>query len=174
MKFLCLLLCMAWPVLAAPPAGSKPSAQAARGQALSVDQTNATRCGGCHAIAHTGTAIGPDLTRLARLSPRAIVIAIRATRTQYVQNVKLKNGSEFPGMPVAQNESAAQYYDLSSKPPVMRKLDRKDIAAISDNALGQHPPESAGDTVQQLADVIAFIRWASYGDTNGVNPEDVK
>ena len=51
-----------------------------------------------------GTAVGPDLSRLAHLNPRAIVSAIRATRTQYVQTVKLKNGKEFPGMPAAKDD----------------------------------------------------------------------
>jgi hypothetical protein len=118
--------------------------------------------------------VGPDLTRLARLSPRAIAMAIRATRTQYVQAVKLKDGSEFPGMPVAHDESTVQFYDLGAKPPALRKLERKDVASTSDNANWKHLPESAGYTARQLADVIAYIKWASYGDTKAVSPDDVE
>jgi len=29
-------------------------------------------------------------------------------------------------------------------------------------------------SAQQLADVIAYIKWASYGDTKGVNPDDIE
>jgi mono/diheme cytochrome c family protein len=177
MKFLCLLLWIAYPAMTAEPApaaDSKPPAQAARGQALFLDEGNASHCGSCHAIAKKGTAVGPDLTRLARLNPRAITMAIRATRTQYVQTVKLKAGGEFPGMPVAHDESTVQYYDVSSRPPVLRKLDQKDVAGVSDNASWKHPPESAGYTAQQLADVIAYIKWAAYGDTKGVSPDDVE
>ena len=76
-------------VMAAGPAtDAKPPAQAARGQAFFFDETAARHCGSCHALAHKGTAVGPDLSRLAHLNARAIVSAIRATRTQYVQNVK--------------------------------------------------------------------------------------
>jgi putative heme-binding domain-containing protein len=166
-----------WPVLiiagCALAADTKPPAQAARGQAFFLDETNAKHCGTCHSLAKQGTAVGPDISKLARLGPRAILMAVRASRTEYVQNVKLKNGTEFAGMPVAQDATTAQYYDLSVTPPVLRKLDRSEIALVSDNSVWKHPPESAGYTAQQLADVIAFIKWASYGDTKGVSVDDV-
>ena len=167
-----------WPVLliagCALAADTKPPAQAARGQAFFLDETNAKHCGTCHSLAKQGTAVGPDLSKLARLNPRAILMAVRATRTEYVQDVKLKNGKDFPGMPVAQDASTAQYYDLSVTPPELRKLERSDIASVGDNSLWKHPPESAGYTPQQLADVIAFIKWAAYGDTKGVKVEEVE
>jgi len=166
-----------WPFLliagCALAADTKPPAQAARGQAFFLDETNPKHCGTCHSVAKQGNAVGPDISKLARLNPRAILMAIRATRTEYVQTVKLKNGTEFPGMPVAQDATTAQYYDLSVTPPVLRKLDRGEIASTGDNSVWKHPPESAGYTPQQLADVIAFIKWASYGDTKGVNIDDV-
>jgi len=166
-----------WPFLliagCALAADTKPPAQAARGQAFFLDETNPKHCGTCHSLAKQGNAVGPDISKLARLNPRAILMAIRASRTAYVQTVKLKNGTEFPGMPVAQDATTAQYYDLSVTPPVLRKLDRGEIASTGDNSVWKHPPESAGYTPQQLADVIAFIKWASYGDTKGVNIDDV-
>lgn len=157
-----------------PAADAKPPAQAARGQVLFLDEAKAVHCGACHSLAHKGVAVGPDLSLLARLSPRAIVMAIRATRTQYVQVVKLASGTEFPGMPAAKDADSVQYYDLSATPPVLRKFAPKEIASAGDNATWKHPPESAGYTAQQLADVIAFIRWASYGDTKGVRPDEIE
>ena len=177
MKAICVLLVSAYSVMAAgAPAASeaKPPAQAARGQAAFFDESVAAHCGGCHLLAQKGTAVGPDLTRLAHLNARAIVTAIRATRTQYVQSVKLKDGKEFAGMPGAKDETTVQYYDLSATPPALRKLGKSDIASVGDNATWKHPPESAGYTAQQLADVIAYIKWASYGDTKGVNPADTE
>jgi putative heme-binding domain-containing protein len=177
MRSLWLLLWMAYPAIPAEPAPaaeSKPPAQAARGQATFFDEANATHCGTCHALKGKGTAVGPDLARLARLSPRAIAMAIQATRTQYVQAVKLKDGTEFPGMPVAHDESTVQFYDVGAKPPALRKVERKDVGSISDNANWKHFPESEGYTARQLADVIAYIKWASYGDTKAVSPNDVE
>lgn len=170
MKGICVLLLSACSAMAAGP-----TAQAGRGQAAFFDENVATHCSGCHSLAQKGTAVGPDLSRLAHLNARAIVMAIRATRTQYVQWVKLKNGKEFPGMPAAKDEgTTVQYYDLSVTPPALKKLDKSEIAAAGDNASWKHPPESAGYTAQQLADVIAYIKWASYGDTKGVNPADTE
>jgi len=149
-----------------------PGAQAARGQAMFFDQKAAVQCGSCHSLAGKGTAIGPDLSRLARLSPPAIAKAIRATLTEYVQTVKLKKGGEFPGMPDA--KEAGSYYDLSANPPVLRKLDPSEIVSQKENGTWKHPPSSAGFTSEQLADLISYIKWASYGDTKGVNPEEIQ
>ena len=170
MKAICVLVLSAYSVMAAGP-----PAQAARGQAAFFDESVATHCGGCHSLAQKGTAVGPDLSRLAHLNARAIVMAIRATRTQYVQWVKLKDGKEFPGMPGAKGEgTTVQYYDLSATPPALRKLEKSDIASVGDNATWKHPPESAGYTAQQLADLIAYIKWASYGDTKSVSTADTE
>ena len=144
------------------------------GQAIFFDENAAKHCGACHSLAHKGTAVGPDLTRLAHLNARAIVMAVRATRTQYVQTIKLKDGTEFPAMPGAKDDSGAQYYDLSATPPALRKIASKDLAGAADNATWKHPPESGGYTAQQPADVIAYIKWASYGDTKGVNPDETE
>ena len=148
--------------------------QAKRGHAIFFEAPAGTACATCHAIGGRGTAIGPDLTRWARMAPRAIVMAIRATRTEYTQAVKLKKGVTFPGMRVAQDENTAQYYDLSVTPPTLRKLDRAEIESTTDNVTWQHPPSSAGYTSEQLADIIAYIRWSSYSDTKGVKPEDIE
>jgi cytochrome c553 len=154
--------------------GAKPPEQAARGQAIFFDESVAAHCGGCHSLAGKGTAVGPDISRLARLSAHGIVTAIRATLTEYVQTVKLTAGSEFPGMPAAKVTGTLQFYDLSSKPPVLRKFEQKDVVSTLGNATWKHPPSAAGFTDQQLADVIAYIKWASYGDTKGVNVADIE
>jgi Cytochrome c len=153
---------------------AKPPEQAARGQAIFFDESVAAHCGGCHSLAGKGTAVGPDISRLARLSPQGIVTAIRATLTEYVKTVKPKAGSEFPGMPAAKETGMLQYYDLSSKPPVLRKFAPNEVASTRENATWKHPPSSAGFTAQQLADVIAYIKWASYGDARGVAVDDVQ
>jgi mono/diheme cytochrome c family protein len=168
-----LLLVSAGSAVAQDP-GKAPPAQAKRGQALFVDAANDSHCGTCHALGGVGSAVGPDLSRLARVNPKGIVMAILATRTQYVLTVKLKDGSTFPGMKVAEDEKTAQYYDLSSKPPALRKLDRAEIASALDNATWKHPPESTGYSAEELADIISFIRWASFGDTRGVDPKSLE
>ncbi|MEO8658241.1 MAG: c-type cytochrome [Bryobacteraceae bacterium] len=133
----------------------------------------AAACGSCHSIKKEGTAVGPDLTRLARLNPRAIVMAINATRTQYVQDVKAKAG-EFPGMKVTENAEGYEYYDLSKTPPALVKLAKADVTSTNDNASWRHPASAMKLTPEQLADIITYIKYAAYGDKTGVKPEDVE
>ncbi len=76
--------------------------------------------------------------------------------------------------PVCRWHTTNPRFNLGAKPPALRKLERKDVASTSDNANWKHLPESAGYTARQLADVIAYIKWASYGDTKAVSPDDVE
>jgi cytochrome c551/c552 len=71
--------------------------QIERGEALFLDP--ALGCGTCHALKGKGTAIGPDLKGIARLSPAGIAMAVRSSVTQYVQVVTLKSGESFPTLP---------------------------------------------------------------------------
>jgi hypothetical protein len=50
-----------------------------------------------------------------------------------MQSLRLKNGREFRGMPVAKNDATVQFYDLSVTPPPLRRVDRSEIAEIVDN-----------------------------------------
>lgn len=133
----------------------------------------AVACGTCHAIKKEGTAVGPDLTRLARLNPRAIVMAINATRTQYVQEVKLKDGN-FPGMKVADTADGYEFYDLSQNPPAKKTVTKADVSSLVDNANWKHPAAAMKLTPEQLADIIAYVKYAGYGDKAGVKAEDVE
>ena len=147
-------------------------ARAGRGQALFFEEGKG--CGTCHSLAGKGTAVGPDLKRLARLNPHAIVAAIKATRTQYVQQIKLKSGDVFPAMIVTQDDKAVQAFDMNKKPPAEKKIARSDVASITDNEKWKHPPESADYNAEQLADIISYIRYVGAGDKTGVAPSDVE
>jgi len=160
----------------APKAASGPAmhAQAQRGQALFFDAAPGAACGTCHALAGKGNAVAPDLTRWARMSPRAIIVAVKASRTEYTQAVTLKAGGTFPGLKSTQDEKSISYFDLSVTPPALRQLAKADIASTADNSTWRHPPGNTDYSSAQLADIIAFIRWATYGDTKGVKEEEVE
>ncbi|MBL8228681.1 MAG: c-type cytochrome [Bryobacterales bacterium] len=160
--------------LAFPAVSADMPEQAARGQKIFLDESNATRCASCHQLGKDGTAVGPDLTKLARLSPRAIVISINSSRTVYAQEITLKARRKFPGMVASDKDGKVKLYDLSKMPPEELNLDKSEIFSIKDNASWKHPPESSGYTDAQFADVISYIRWVAYGDTKGVSPSEVK
>jgi mono/diheme cytochrome c family protein len=159
--FLSLLSSAAW-----------SATQIERGEALFFEAGKG--CGTCHALKGKGTAVGPDLKVMGRLSSRAIAMAIRSTGTQYVQNVKLKSGESFNGMPGAKDEKVVQVFDLSKNPPELRKLDPAEIVSMRNNEGWKHPPAVGGYTNEQLADIIAYMRYAASGARATVSPEEAQ
>jgi len=150
---------------------SAPTPQIDRGQTLFYSEKG---CGGCHALKGRGTAVGPDLRVLGKVGVRALVTAIRATRTEYVESIKLKSSDSFPGMKVSADATSMQYYDLSKSPPELRKLAADDVQSKTDNSTWKHPPATAGYTNEQIADIVAYIRWVAAGDRKPVAPGDVE
>jgi mono/diheme cytochrome c family protein len=146
--------------------------QIQRGQALFTDASKG--CVSCHALKGSGTAVGPDLKLAASLAPRAIVTMMRSTLTQYVQTVKLKKGDAFPAMPGAKDAKTLELYDLSKMPPEQRKLDQGDIESVRNNETWKHPPLTRGYTPEEMADVIAYVKYAGAGEKKKIDPDEVK
>jgi putative heme-binding domain-containing protein len=149
-------------------------AQAKRGYDLFFNASKGEPCGTCHKMDNRGVAVGPDLKAIARIPPRAFATAILSTRTQYVIAVKLKTGESFPAMRVKQDDNVVELYDLTKTPPELRKIERAEIESITDNMKWKHPAESMGYTSQQLADIIAYIKWSAYRSRTEIKPSDVE
>ncbi len=162
---------MIWLSVLLLQAAAAPTPQIERGQTLFFAEKG---CGTCHALKGRGTAVGPDLRILGKVGVRAIVTAIRASRTEYVQTIKLKGQEPFPGMKVSEDAAAAQYYDLSKTPPELRKFAPADVESKTDNSTWKHPPSEGAYTNQQIADIVGYIRWAAAGDRKPVDPDDVE
>jgi mono/diheme cytochrome c family protein len=150
-------------------ANSAVPQQVQRGDALFAE-----RCNQCHALKGRGTAVGPDLSVMGRLPAAAIATAIRSTATEYVQAVKLQSGEPFPGMPLAGDDSHTQFYDVSKRPPELRKLERADIVSTTAQSAWKHPPAVANYTGQEVADIVAYVRYAVTGSVKPVDPADVQ
>jgi mono/diheme cytochrome c family protein len=167
---------MRWIAFLAAPvwvlAQSAATPQVDRGQALFLDA--ATGCASCHALKGKGTAIGPDLTGIGHLSAAAIGMAARSTVTQYVEKVELTTKQSFPGFPVKKDEKSATYYDMSKTPPELRTLEKSQITATRGNDLWTHPPAAAKISAENLADIVAYIRYCATGNKSTVDPADVK
>ena len=143
-----------------------------RGEALYFGTANG--CSGCHLLKGRGTAVGPDLRGIGRLTPAAIVMAIHSTAAQYVQDVRLKSKEAFPAMPGAKDDKTIQFYDLSKTPPELRRFDLADIESTTNTAKWKHPPAVDKHTAQQLADIVAYIRYAVTGNRQAVDPSDAQ
>ena len=149
---------------------SAPQTQIERGEAIFTDATHG--CVSCHALKGKGTAVGPDLKGAAHLTPPGIAMAIRSTVTQYVQMAKVKDGETFPSMTGAQTGDTIEVFDLGKNPPVSVKVPKGDVS-FSANNNWKHPPSSQTFTKEQMADLIAYIRYAGANNRSKVDPDDI-
>jgi mono/diheme cytochrome c family protein len=149
-------------------------AQAARGEELFFQSVKPSACGMCHSLGGKGTAVGPDLTRWGRVAPRATAMAITSTITVDVVWVEPKAGVAFPAMKLSEEGGITQFYDLGKMPPALLKLAAAEVRAVKPNVTWKHPPSLVKHTPEEIADMIAFIRWAGAKDSKGVKPEDIQ
>jgi mono/diheme cytochrome c family protein len=147
-----------------------PQTQIERGEALFNDTANG--CVSCHALKGKGTPAGPDLKGVAHLTPPGIAMAIRSTVTQYVQIAKVKGGETFPSMTGTASGDTLELYDLSKNPPVAMKVAKSDLS-FSPNNNWKHPPGARKYTKQQMADLVAYIRFAGANNRGPVDPDDI-
>ena len=162
---------MFWIVLFLAQAAAGPS-QIERGEALFLDAKQG--CATCHALKGKGTAVGPDLTGLGRLGPAAIAMAVRSTVTQYVVIVKLKGGGTFPAFIGKKDPTSVELFDLSKDPPEKKTVAPGDITSQGSNDKWKHPPAAAKIGSEQLADIVAYIKFAATGTRKTVEPSEVK
>jgi hypothetical protein len=77
-------------------------------------------------------------------------------------------------MPGAKTATTVELYDLSKMPPELRKVDQADIESMRNNEQWKHPPLSRGYTPDEVADIIAYVKYAGSGDRRKIDPDDVK
>lgn len=176
MKRLIYLLALMLPgslIAVAQDSGVMP-AQAARGKELFQKSEKGIPCGTCHTLGGIGTAVGPDLKKLASLAmPRGLVMAMQMTVTEYVQEVKVK-GASFSGIQKQKTGDDVEIWDLSQLPPTLRKITSKEILSMTRNDKWKHPPASAGYTSKELADLIGWLKWASMGSRKEIKISDIE
>ncbi len=169
-SILCALLCWGLPALAADGAG----AQIERGRQLFLNSPKGLPCATCHSLEGKGTAIGPDLTRLAGVvGPRGLVMTIQMTMTAYVQQISLKNGRVFPGIQKQKEGDTLDIYDLSKTPAVLLHVKSGEVSSMKENTKWSHPPTSAGYTQEELADIISYLKFAATGVSAEVAVKDL-
>jgi cytochrome c553 len=150
------------------------TAQVQRGKDLFVNSTKGKPCGTCHEVGGVGTAIGPDLRKLASVvGPRGLVSTIQMSMTAYVQEYKIKDLGTFPGIQ-KEGSGGAQIYDLSKMPPELHDVKTGDIQSQKQNEKWKHPPVTAGYSNQELADLVAWLKYAAIGATKPVSPDDLE
>ena len=150
------------------------TAQVQRGKEFFLNPPKGTACATCHEIGGVGTAIGPDLKKLASaVGPRGLVSTIQMSMTAYVQEYKIKDVGTFPGIQ-KEGSSGAEIWDLSKIPPVLHDVKPGDIVSQKQNEKWKHPPASVDYSPQQLADLIGWLKWAATGSTKEVKANEIE
>jgi hypothetical protein len=148
--------------------------QAARGHRLFTTTAKPVACATCHAIGATSPTPGPDLKIWSRLAPRGTASAITTALTEKSVMVELNQGGAFPATKVSEDGMSIQFFDLSRKPPEMRTVAKSDIRQMKTNAIWKHPPGTEKYSTAELADLIAYIRWAGNRDKTPIAPESLQ
>lgn len=150
-----------------------PTAQIERGRELFTNAKKGVACKTCHQLGGVGTAIGPNLTNMAANgSVHSLVMTMHMTMTEHVLRVRT-NVSSFPGILKQKYGDRVEYYDLSQIPPVVRTLFENQIVSAERDEKWHHPPALANYTQQELADVIAFLKFATTGSRQEIAASDV-
>lgn len=150
------------------------TAQAKRGHEFYLHSPKGTACATCHQVDGEGTAVGPNLKNIATfIGPHGLAGTIEMSMTAYVQEVKTSTKGTFPGIQKSKEGDTFQIWDLSKIPPVLLTLSSKEIKSMQHNEKWKHPPTLADYSDQELADIVAFLKWAAVGATAEIKPSDL-
>jgi mono/diheme cytochrome c family protein len=148
--------------------------QAQRGRELFQKSPKGTACATCHFMDGVGTAIGPNLTRLASLgTPHVMVATIKMQMTNEVMLVKTAT-EKFPGRIKSQEGDKVEVWDLSKTPPVLRTFNSKEVTSMDRDTEWHHPPALTDYSSQELADIIGFLRWTATGSQKEIKASEVE
>jgi putative heme-binding domain-containing protein len=135
----------------------------------------------CHSVEGRGGSVGPALIgKVAGQPPKhifqkIIVVPHRSTERAY-QTVQIttKTGSILTGIKSGESADSVFFYDTASLPPVLRTIPKADITASARHHSSVMPNDYASRlTLQQLLDVVAYLKQASGDRTSAVTLADV-
>jgi len=144
-----------------------------RGRELFTNAKKGVACKTCHELGGVGKAIAPDLTNMASNgSVHSIVMTMHMTMTEHVVRVKTQTAS-FPAILKQKYGDKTEYWDLDNIPPTLRTLYNNQIVSVERDEKWHHPPALANYTAQELADVIAFLKFAATGSKADIAASDI-
>lgn len=131
------------------------------GRDLFFDLTRESRCSVCHRLNGTGTAVGPDITKVSALQVVDGPRVLRYGRPRQVRTVVLKGGERFAGVPVDRGAAMTRVYDLSAVPPVLRTLASTEIQSTQRQTAWRHAAAVRSYSPEELQTVWDFVRHAA-------------
>ena len=68
------------------------------------------------------------------------------------------------------DEKSVVLFDLSKNPPEKKEVAPSDIASTGSNDVWKHPPAANKIGTEKLADIVAYIKYATTGTKKAVDP----
>ena len=72
------------------------------------------------------------------------------------------------------DDKSVVLFDLSKTPPEKKEVAASDIGSMGGNDVWKHPPAANKISSEQLADIVAYIKYAATGSKKAVDPADVR
>jgi putative heme-binding domain-containing protein len=149
------------PAPVAPAAALSATAQT--GQAIFFDLSRPGACAACHSYRDQGGPVGPDLSGIAKRTPRDIyqaMIAPTAPNPDYpVVSLMTDDGRTTTGFLKQKTDAVVRLYDLSSVPPVLRSLHGAKIEPTPTT-----PPYMHDLTYLSQEDLAALVTYLKSSD----------
>jgi len=138
---------------AQPPA--KPlSPDAARGREFFFEATRSFgRCATCHEIDGIGIPVAAPIATVP-----ASVAALRALATPHVRTATV-DGESMPALIIAEGRRGTILYDLTSSPPVQRRLDPGAVK-LTDGSSWKHSSATSSYNDAELSPILIYLRAA--------------
>jgi putative heme-binding domain-containing protein len=153
----------------------------AAGESVFFARDRTHSCFVCHSYGGRGGRVGPDLAaRVANASPREIfqkiiVVPHRSTDPAYATTrLRTTGGLLITGITAGETPDEVRFYDTSSLPPTLRTIPKKEIVEADKPRTAVMPNDYASRlTLQQLIDVVAFLKSMAPGTPARVTLNDV-
>ena len=154
---------------------------AAAGERVFFDTAQAHSCHVCHSIAGRGARVGPELaTALKGKSPREIfekivIVPHRSADPAYASvAIETRGGERLIGVRGEDTGAGLRFYETSVLPPKVLTLAKDDIVSSKPLTVAPMPSDYASRLpLQQLLDLVAFLKSRADGRTTSVGFDDV-
>jgi putative heme-binding domain-containing protein len=154
---------------------------AVAGESVFFARDRTHSCFVCHSYQGRGGRVGPDLaTKVANATARdifqkIIVVPHRSTDPAYATTrLRTRGGLLITGITAGETKDAVRFYDTSSLPPTLRTIPKSEIVEADKPQTSVMPNDYAARlTLQQLLDVVAFLKSTGNGASAPVTLNDV-
>ena len=134
------------------------------GKSLFFDSSQSRSCHQCHSLQGEGTSIGPELSKVARRSPRELFLSIilpHDVKDPRYSTLKLtlRSGEKIAGIKKEEDAESIRIYDTTELPAVLRTIQKGEVVKVESGSESVMPKDYASIyTMKQLLDLVTFLK----------------